>query len=248
MTKGRINIITEMNDFDRKYLNETNMDKLGNFWVVEYPGDVREYNMEDEMLNICYETNVDSLILQSKGGLNEEDIYMITHDEEEAKEEARILIQKKIEGAAVPDEDDMMNEIYENEADGVTKTQKTREDITEDIDMGFDDFSSFDQNTYGMDNKNRLTSIDNLYNQFGGDRVYGHKEWKTKCERESTYGDDIHFIPLSSVDGEICINTYSNQVIGAFQSSNTGKDEGVVFKEGTAEDFSIKDIKKSLGA
>lgn len=89
MAKGIYEISRAVADFEKNYLNETNIDNLGNFWVVEFPEDGSS-TVED----ICYETNIDTLYKKMGRRFTIDDLYMVTNDSVEALKAAHDLLDE----------------------------------------------------------------------------------------------------------------------------------------------------------
>ena len=66
-------------------------DDIGNFWVVIHPRQFSEI-CEDDIGEIVFETDVLGMARQFRGGLNEEDVLLITKNKQKALELGKISI------------------------------------------------------------------------------------------------------------------------------------------------------------
>jgi len=81
-------------------LNETAkdgiQDEVGKFWVVTAPAE------QSVVQDILFETNIAYLMNQTRGGLREEDILMLTKDGNKARTYAERLLGTKIKTKTFP--------------------------------------------------------------------------------------------------------------------------------------------------
>lgn len=151
MAKGIYEISRALADFEKKYLNETNIDNLGNFWVVEYPED------GSTVEEICYETNIDTLYKKMGKYFNVDDLYMITTDPAEALKFAYDLLDDD-EPTGDPLEEDINMGIDDNYQSNLSNMNSTFSPI----DKIFDDMGG-----------DRVYDYDDWYNKCNMLSVYG---------------------------------------------------------------------------
>lgn len=70
-------------------LSESTTDKVGSMWFVTKPTKLSELG------DIVFEADIKKIMLQSRGGLDYEDIILITKNQKEAEKKGEELLSKR---------------------------------------------------------------------------------------------------------------------------------------------------------